>query len=204
MMKAERGRYIRDILRLLGSMILLLLYIPALVAYISSGDRKKKVRSDINRIRSRISFKLPFWMSFLYFLHSDRYYRSLYYYRIGPARSAIISWLRPGDKYFILSKTMRMGSSCRLSHPYATVLNAESIGDFFSCIHLTTIGDKGGKRPVIGSHVSVGANVTIIGGVHVGDNVEIGAGSIVVDDVPDNCIVAGNPARVIRYITAKT
>lgn len=66
-------------------------------------------------------------------------------------------------------------------------------------MHCTTLGKKGDNRPVIGDNVSLGCNVTIIGGVHIGNNVTVGAGSVVVKDVPDNCIVAGNPAKVIRY-----
>ena len=44
----------------------------------------------------------------------------------------------------------------------------------------------------------MGANVCIIGGGRIGDNVEIGTGSVVVKDVPDYCIVAGNPAKIIK------
>lgn len=63
------------------------------------------------------------------------------------------------------------------------------------------MGDKNnGERPIIGDNVSLGANVTIMGGVHIGNNVVVGAGSVVVKDVPDNCIVAGNPARIIRTL----
>lgn len=53
---------------------------------------------------------------------------------------------------------------------------------------------------MIGDNVSLGANVTIIGNIHIGNNVVIGVGSVVVKDVPDNCVVAGNPAKVIKYL----
>lgn len=56
------------------------------------------------------------------------------------------------------------------------------------------------KPVVIGDNVVLGANVIILGGVTVGSNVMIGAGSIVTRDVPDNCVFAGNPARLIRAI----
>ena len=93
-----------------------------------------------------------------------------------------------------------MGGGCIFYHPYATVLNAESIGDGFSCIHCTTLGYGKNGRPVIGDNVSLGASVTIIGNIHIGNNVTVGAGSVVVKDIPDNCIVAGNPAKVIRVL----
>ena len=53
----------------------------------------------------------------------------------------------------------------------------------------------------IGDNVWIGGNVVITPGVKVGNGVVIGAGSVVTKDIPDNCIAAGNPARVIREIT---
>ena len=50
----------------------------------------------------------------------------------------------------------------------------------------------------IGDNVIVGINSIILPGVRIGNHVVIGAGSVVTKDVPDNVIVAGNPARIIR------
>jgi len=54
------------------------------------------------------------------------------------------------------------------------------------------------KPITIGSDVWIGGNVTIIGGVHIGNNVVVAAGAVVAKDVPDNTIVGGVPAKVIR------
>lgn len=52
--------------------------------------------------------------------------------------------------------------------------------------------------PILGHGVSVKANAVVIGGITVGNNAVIGAGSVVTRDVPDNCTVIGNPAFIIR------
>lgn len=52
----------------------------------------------------------------------------------------------------------------------------------------------------IGNNVWIGGSVTIVPGVRIGDNVVIGAGSVVTKDIPDNVVVAGNPATVIRHL----
>ena len=56
------------------------------------------------------------------------------------------------------------------------------------------------KEIIIGNNVQVGAGAIILAGVSIGNNVVIGAGAIVTKDIDSNCIVAGNPARVIRCI----
>lgn len=52
---------------------------------------------------------------------------------------------------------------------------------------------------VIGSDVWIGHRATILSGVNIGDGAVIGAGSLVAGDVPPYAIVAGNPARILRY-----
>ena len=58
-----------------------------------------------------------------------------------------------------------------------------------------------GISVTIGNNVWVGGNTVILPGVHIGDNVVIGAGSVVTRDIPANTIAAGNPCRVLREIT---
>ncbi|MEO3678879.1 acyltransferase [Rheinheimera sp. FR7-31] len=49
-------------------------------------------------------------------------------------------------------------------------------------------------------HASIGANATILPGITIGEYAMVGAGAVVTKDVPDNAVVVGNPAKVIRYI----
>lgn len=58
-----------------------------------------------------------------------------------------------------------------------------------------------GIEVTIGDNVWIGGNTVICPGVHIGNNVVIGAGSVVTKDIPDWAIAAGNPCRVIRMIT---
>jgi len=53
---------------------------------------------------------------------------------------------------------------------------------------------------VIKKGASIGSNATILCGITIGEVAIIGAGSVVTKDVPNNTIVAGNPARLVRYI----
>jgi serine O-acetyltransferase len=63
----------------------------------------------------------------------------------------------------------------------------------------------GKKRPgvpppivTIGDNCYIGTGTTIIGPVRIGNDVIIGAGSVVIHDIPDGCTVAGNPAKIIK------
>jgi UDP-2-acetamido-3-amino-2,3-dideoxy-glucuronate N-acetyltransferase len=66
---------------------------------------------------------------------------------------------------------------------------------------LQTEADWRVEPTLIKRRASIGSNATILGGVTVGEEAIVGAGSVVTEDVPPRTIVAGNPAKVIRKIT---
>ncbi|MEZ9864929.1 acyltransferase [Vibrio breoganii] len=55
-------------------------------------------------------------------------------------------------------------------------------------------------RILVKKNASIGANATILPGISIGEKALIGAGAVVTHDVPDNAVVIGNPAKIIRYI----
>ena len=57
---------------------------------------------------------------------------------------------------------------------------------------------------IIEDNVLVGANAVVVEGVHVGKNAVVAAGAVVLEDVPDNAVLAGMPARVIKMKDEKT
>ena len=63
-----------------------------------------------------------------------------------------------------------------------------------------TIGSENVSPPILGDRVTIYPNVVIWGNVKIGNDVIIGAGSVVKESVPDSAVVAGNPAKVIKYI----
>ena len=79
------------------------------------------------------------------------------------------------------------------------------IGNNVSLRQNTTIGAKGfsgsEKSPIIKDDVTIGPNVCIIGDITIGKGAIIGAGAVVVKDVPENAIVAGNPSKIIGMNT---
>lgn len=109
----------------------------------------------------------------------------------------IFNWLLGID----IHERTSIGKNFVIWHGMGLVVNPSTIiCDNVTLRNNTTIGNafRGGKSPVIGNGVSVGPNCCIIGDIKVGENSIIGAGSVVVNDVEPNTIVAGNPAKPLR------
>ena len=96
-----------------------------------------------------------------------------------------------------------IGTGFFIDHGMGVVIGETAeIGDYVTLFQGVTLGGTGkehGKRhPTIGNHVVIGAGAKILGGIRVGDNVKIGANSVVLKSVPANSTVIGVPARIIK------
>lgn len=190
----------RHFFEIIRTVLFCWLYIPHLILYVSLPKRREYINSDLRANSSERITSWPLWIQLLYKLHNDGYFRVIFYYRIGPTISLFFSWIRPGDKMFFINSKCKIGKGLVYHHPWCTRLSG-TIGDNFTCIQCTTIGKKYGHCPRIGNNVQLGCNVVIVGDVTVGDNVIVGAGSVVVKDVPSNVVVGGVPSKVIKQLS---
>ncbi|MBO5666250.1 MAG: serine O-acetyltransferase [Firmicutes bacterium] len=96
-----------------------------------------------------------------------------------------------------------VGRRCFIDHGMAVVIGETTeIGDDVTIYQGVTLGGTGkhsGKRhPTIGNGVVVASGAKVLGPFTVGDNSKIGAGSVVLKEVPPNCTVVGIPGQVVR------
>jgi serine O-acetyltransferase len=94
-----------------------------------------------------------------------------------------------------------LGRRFRIDHFGGIVISGDAVfGDDCVIRNGVTVGLKNtGQRgaPVLGNRVDVGAGAKILGPIHIGDDVSIGANAVVLVDVPSNSVAVGVPARVL-------
>ena len=99
-----------------------------------------------------------------------------------------------------LPRGTEIGFGFYISHNMGIVVNRKTvIGNNVNISQFTTVGTNYQNAAVIGDNVYIGPNVNIIERVIIGNNSSLGAGSVVVDDVPEDATVAGVPAKLLNY-----
>lgn len=101
-----------------------------------------------------------------------------------------------------------IGKGLFIDHGTGVIIGETTIiGDNCTLYQGVTLGGTGkehGKRhPTLGNNVMVSAGAKVLGSFKIGDNSKIGAGAVVLEEVPPNCTVVGVPGRVVRRYDAE-
>ena len=88
-----------------------------------------------------------------------------------------------------------------IAHFHGIVIHHKStIGDNTVIYQNVTLGGRNGKPgPRVGKNCVIGAGACILGDIEIGNNVNIGANAVVLENIPDNCTAVGVPARIIKH-----
>lgn len=97
-----------------------------------------------------------------------------------------------------LPPVIECGPGLRLPHAARGIILHPDVrlGSGVTLFHRVTIGERHDGVPVIGDGVFVGAGAAVIGGIKVGNKARVGAGAVVLCDVPEGCTAVGVPASV--------
>lgn len=142
------------------------------------------------------------WLGFVWLFSSYLEYRNVFFVRCSKVARKILSKIYKGQyTLFLDMSSHQVGKNLMIWHGFSTIINAQSIGANCSIWQQVTIGnklDKGESKPTIGNNVKICAGAIVIGDIKIGNNVIIAAGAVVTKDIPDNCVVAGVPAKIIK------
>ena len=177
--------------------------VPSILALWLSPN-KQLIKSDIARWLELLKIKnlnYPTWIYLHILMTNKPAFRNLFYNRIKQnyLLAKISEILHPKlPTLSILTKSPSIGTGLYIEHGFGTIIMAKEIGKNCTIFHQVTIGYEKGKCPTLGDNVRIFTGAIVIGGIKLGNNCTVGANSVVTKDVPENCTVAGVPARIIK------
>jgi serine O-acetyltransferase len=176
------------------------------------GELKQIIRSDlyrysesqnssmlINSVWGEPGFKYTFWMRACTYLKGIWVLRRTLFYL-----SAFLLGHYKFKYGIVISPNCTIGPGLYIGHFGGIVVHPDArIGKNCNISHGVTIGqsNRGSRKgvPVIGDNVYIGPGAKILGCIHIGDDVAIGANSVVTKDIADHAVVIGIPGKVISY-----
>lgn len=165
----------------------------------------KYIKSDFYRTNGKeLPFIIILWKTFINQAQGQGW---LTFFRLSQCDNCVVSFIGKvlkrhySHKHCIdIGTQTRIGKGVFLGHGICIVIHYKTIiGNNVNISQFVNIGTNTDKAPIIGDNVYIGPHVSIVGDVKIGNNVTIGAGAVVVKDIPDNATVVGVPAKVINY-----
>lgn len=97
----------------------------------------------------------------------------------------------------------QIGEGLFIDHGMGVIIGETTeVGDNVTLYQGVTLGgtgkEKGKRHPTIGNNVVISTGAKVLGALNIGDNVKIGAGSVVLKNVPANCTVVGVPGKIVK------
>jgi serine O-acetyltransferase len=168
------------------------------------------IRADLLAARTRDPAARGYAQPFLYY----KGFHALQAYRVGhwlwrKERNGLAAHLqnRISEVFGVdVHPAARIGSGILIDHGTSVVIGETAVvEDFVSLLHEVTLGgtgkETGDRHPKVRRGVLIGAGAKILGNIEVGIGAKVGAGSVVLRDVPPHTTVAGIPARVVGRCT---
>jgi serine O-acetyltransferase len=177
-------------------------------AFRAAPEICRAARADIEAVVSRDPACLGHSVPLLYFkgYHAIQSYRVGHYYWESQRKPlALYLQSRISEVFAVdIHPGAKLGKGLFFDHATSIVIGETTvIDDDFSMLHEVTLGGTGkvggDRHPKIKKGVLIGAGAKVLGNVVIGEGAKIGAGSVVLTDVPPHCTVAGVPARPIGY-----
>jgi len=144
------------------------------------------------------------WMLYSYFRtirYLEYYENNRHWYNLIPYLYCRLKQRKMALKYNIQVKSECIGPGFRYMHPgYLRITPGARIGKNATIVPNVMLGKRRPDKPgdiLIGDNVYISSGAIILAPVTIGNNVTIAANSVVVDDIPDNCVVSGVPAKII-------
>lgn len=184
-------RILKEIAIVLGGIV----FLPHLLIFTQGGG---KIRLDLYAYKRHKGIERNDIYSFLYFLIFCPEYRNIFYFRLPKFVRCLLYYCPPRATLHIYTKSSNVGGGLYVGHGWGTVINAKMIGKNCVVGQNVTIGSRNLKEPVLGDNVDVYANAIVLGDITIGDNTKIGAGAVVVKNVPSNCVVVPAKSNIIR------
>lgn len=184
----------------------LLLREVMLAALDSDASIRTAVRLDLQAVEDRDSACQEIYVPFLYFkgFHALQTYRVAHWlWNAGRESLALFFQNRMSTEFGVdIHPAARLGHGIMLDHATGLVIGETAVvGNNVSMLQSVTLGgtgkDEGDRHPKIGDGVLISAGAKILGNIRVGEGAKVGAGSVVLEDVPAHTTVAGVPARVV-------
>lgn len=157
---------------------------------------------------------LKYLISLIYgleYAHSFRYLKSMRHYEYHINNKGIfhkvmalyykIKTSRLGMKYNLYISPNTCGYGLRILHIFGGghILNVDKVGNYCSFNANVILGTNGSNaKPKLGNNVNIGPGAKVFGDITIGDDVFIAANAVVTKSIPNNVIVGGVPAKIIR------